>query len=660
MFAFRRDSCWNESGVCWIAVGRSLRKQMMSSSGTSHAGRQDLPQDGKPTAFTRVLGRPTLLGLLLVVAVVLAFGQIVSHEFIEYDDDIHIYRNPAFQPLTIESVAGFWKAPYEALYIPVAYTFFAVEVFLSPQNPVDAAGRWLSSTVFHAGSLLLHCICVLLVFVLLRRLIENDIASCVGSLIFALHPLQVESVSWISETRGLLCTAFGLSALWFYLRFHDAMEEKPAIQNSVSHNVANYSLATAMFTLALLSKPSAVSIPLVAAVIDIGLLRRPWRSSAAALTPWLGLALVIIFVSRSQQPGVATPDASFMQRVLISGNSLLFYATKVVQPCDLSVIYDRPLDQSLQAKELGWSWVALLVLVGLVAATAGRRMGLVCLGVFAAALLPMLGVIPFDYQRLSTVADRYAYLAMLSPSLAVAALLARYSNRAMLIAATTVVLVLAWLSVQQTSHWESDATLFRYALKMNPNSAEIHTSLGNLAYREKDLSRAESHYRRALNIRPRHVFAGLVLSRNERWVEALQHFQVAIAERPDFADGHRSVGHALVRTEQHSAAADAYREALLISPNYKAVYEELGVTLLRLGRVRQAETHYRETIARYPQWAHAHANLAVALAQQGKYEEAANHARRAIELDPTMSDARNTLKKVEGILQDHRTSTPIP
>lgn len=634
----------------------------MSSSGTNHTGRQDLSHDGKPTAFARLLGRPTLLGLLLAIAVVLAFGQIVSHEFIEYDDDIHIYRNPAFQPLTIESVAGFWKAPYEALYIPVAYTFFAAEVFLSPQNPVDAAGRWLSPTVFHAGSLLLHGICVLLVFVLLRRLIENDIAACVGSLIFALHPLQVESVSWISETRGLLSTAFGLSALWFYLRFRDAMEENPAIQNSVSHNVVNYSIATAMFTLALLSKPSAVSIPLVAAVIDIGLLRRAWRTSTAALAPWLGLALVIIFVSRSQQPGVATPDASFMQRVLISGDSLLFYATKVVLPFNLSVIYDRPLDQLLQSEGLGWSWVALLVLVGLVAVTAGRRMGLVCLGVFAAALLPMLGLIPFDYQRLSTVADRYAYLAMLGPSLAVAALLARYSNRAMLIVATTVVLVLAWLCVQQTAHWESDATLFRYAFKRNPNSAEIHTSLGNLAYREEDLSLAESHYRQALNIRPRHVFAnrnlGLVLSRNERWDEALQHFQVAIAERPDFADGHRSVGHALVQTQQLAGAADAYLKALLISPNYKAIYEELGVTLLRLGRVREAETHYRETIARYPNWAHAHANLAVALAQQGKYEEAANHSRRAIELDPTMLDAWNTLEKVEGILRGQGVSSP--
>lgn len=629
---------------------------MAGSSDTISTEGHDVPSD-------RSCGsRPILFALLLVVAVLITFGQILSHEFVEYDDDINIYRNPAFRPLTLAGVVSFWQAPYEALYIPVAYTFFAAEVLISPQVSVDTAGRWLSPTIFHAGSLVLHSVCVLLVFVLLKRFIVNDLAACFGSLLFALHPLQVESVAWISETRGLLSTAFGLSALWYYFRFGDTLQNNPDTQRSVSRGVANYGLATALFALALLSKPSAVAVALVAAVLDIGLLRRSWRISVAALAPWFALALVTIVVSKDQQPGVATPDTTIVQRVLISGDSLLFYGTKLLAPLNLAPIYDRPLDELLETKTLGWSWLAIPVLMGMLSVLPGRRMGFVCLGVFVAALVPVLGLVPYDYQRLSTVADRYVYLAMLGPSLAVAAALAKLSPRVMTVVATPVALALAWLSYQQSAHWESDATLFQYALANNPNSAEIHSSLGNLAYREDDLAGAESHYRQALNIRPRHVFAnrnlGLVLSRNGLWEDALRHFQVAIDERPDFADGYRSVGHALLQTEQLDAAAEAFRKAIRITPNYKAVYEELGVTLLRLGQVREAETHYRETLARFPDWAHAHANLAVALAQQGEYAEAANHARRAIELDPTMSDARDTLQKVQKLLRGRQTSPP--
>ncbi|MEQ9379232.1 MAG: tetratricopeptide repeat protein [Pirellulales bacterium] len=589
--------------------------------------------------------------MLLVAVVLLVFGQVLSHEFVEYDDDINVYRNPAFQPVTLEHVADLWRRPYEALYIPVTYTYFAVEVLLSPSTPIDAAGRALSPVVFHAGSIFLHCLCALLVFGLLRILVHHDAAAFLGSLLFALHPLQVESVAWISETKGLLSTAFGIAAVWFYLRFRESSQREAEGEGSASEHFVPYVAASICFLLALLSKPAAVAIPIMAFILDVGLLRRSWKTSVLALLPWLLLAGAIVIVSKTQQPGADLQTITMTQRVCIAGDSLAFYLGKFIAPWGLTPIYDRPLDDRLATTGLCWWWLVPLAFVVVVALLPGRRLGLVCIALFVVALLPVLGFIPFDYQRLSTVADRYVYLAMFAPALAVAAIIAAFPNRLMYTCAAILLLTLAGLSFDQSSHWQNDATLFSYALSQNPNSAEMHNSLGNLAYREEDLAGAESHFRQALQIRPQQHFAhrnlGQVLSRRGRWDEAIKHYRQAIAARPDFADAHRSLGQAFVHTNQLAAAVDEYRETLRILPGYREVYEELGVTLLNLGRPSEAEAHYRQAAARFPNWAHAHANLAVALAQQGKLAEAAQQARRAIELDPTMSDARDTLEKIE-------------
>ncbi|KKK60119.1 hypothetical protein LCGC14_3027550, partial [marine sediment metagenome] len=159
--------------------------------------------------------------------------------------------------------------------------------------------------VFHTGSLLLHVACVLLVFVILRKLFKHDKAACAGTLLFGLHPVQVESVVWISETRGLLCAMFSLLAVWQYLN-HTARdrpsENKFADGTSSRPAIIPYCVATACFAAALLCKPAAVAVPLIVVALDWGLLRRPWRRVVLAVTPWLVLAAGWVVLTKQLQP----------------------------------------------------------------------------------------------------------------------------------------------------------------------------------------------------------------------------------------------------------------------------------------------------------------------------------------------------------------------
>jgi tetratricopeptide (TPR) repeat protein len=598
---------------------------------------------------------------LLLLATVVVFGRTLTHEFIEYDDDVNVYLNPGYNPLTAEGVARFWREPYSGLYIPVTYTFFAAEALLSPRTPPDVAGRDMTPAIFHAGNLALHCVVVLLVFALIRRLVPGVAAAGIGALLFAVHPLQVESVAWITETRGLLCAAFGFAALLLYLPRNEAGEgEAEGRASPRPTRRLRYAGATLCLVLALLSKPVAASIPILAAIIALGLLRRPWQQTALTLAPWMALAIAAALVTKGQQPATTLPPAGLVDRLCVAGDSLVFYASKVVAPLHVAPMYDRPLDQRLSDGAACWSWLVVALGAALVVLLMGwrdaknharRRMALVAIALFAAALAPQLGLVTFEYQRISTVADRYAYLALLGPALGVAALMDGLRSRAAYGAAALLIVGLGAASFAMTSHWQNDETFFAFALAQNPRSADAHNGLGNIAYRAGDTATAEGHYREALALRPDHATAhrnlGLVLARRGEWAAAAGEFQRAVDARPNFADAYRSLGQARLRMDEPDAAVEAFRHALAILPDSRTATAELGVTLLKLGRFADAEAHYRAATARFPDWPGAHVNLAVALAQQDRYAEAAAEARRAVALAPAMPEARDTLEKIQ-------------
>ena len=598
-------------------------------------------------------------GLLLVVAGLLVFGQIRDFDFVQWDDHDHLHENPHLQ--RDGDLRRLWQEPVHRLYIPVSYSFFALEAWISragqdPQSPGDG----LDASVFHLGSLALHLACALLVLALLRRLRLSTGAALAGALLFALHPVQVESVAWISETRGLLASLLSLLALLGYVSFVRPPAEAGRTRPSLS-----YLLATLAFVLALLAKPSAVALPLLAWVLDAGLLRRKPVRAAAALLPWVVLAGLAAWYTKTLQPDESVAFVTpLWARPLIAGESLTFYLGKLVWPWPLAPDYGHTPESVLWGV---WVWLAWLVpaaLVLLACRGRDRRVWLTALGLFAAGVLPVLGWLPFRFQMFSTTADRYLYLSMLGPALAAGHLLVRWPRPIPVAGLSLVLLALAARSGFQTSTWRDSHTLFTHTLAVQPRSFPAHNNLCIVEFDEGSAeegrgqpARARIHYEKAadhgqqaLEIWPRdpgaHTNLARALERLGRGPEAEGHYVRALALDPRLYQAHNNLGELYLRRSQPRIAQDHFERALRIRDDLSRVHCNLGLAHHLQGRSPEAIESLSEALRLEPELAVAHLRMGIILGQQGAKARARAHLNEALRLQPGWRLAEQALAEL--------------
>jgi tetratricopeptide (TPR) repeat protein len=584
-----------------------------------------------------------LLAGMLVLVMGAVYGSVYSFEFLDWDDGKHIVDNRRVNPPSADGLRLTWQKPYWGLYVPLSYTFFSVEAAIARQPAAEGPGSEANPAVFHLGNLALHIGCVLLVFALLRRLFTNDLAAFGGALLFGLHPLQVESVAWISETRGLLCAFFSLLAIFDYVRWRDPNCDSPA------HKY--YASATLALLAALLCKPVAVAVPLVVGVLAIGLLRQKLSSAAIALTPWFVIALVFVVITKHLQPDeqIATV-APYWARPLLVGDALTFYLCKLVAPLWLVTDYGRTPTIVMS----GWTmYVAFLVPLALVAGLSflkSRRIWLVCLGIFACWLLPVLGLIPFKYQQISTVADRYVYLSMLGPALALGWYLSRPRSRAALGIVAAVLCLLAGLSFQQTSHWRNTRTLLANVLAVNPKSVVGQQLTGYLLAQEGKHAEALKWYRQAMLNHPDHevlhlntVVSLAALGHDD---EALAAARRAVERIPRNPLLQWKLAELLARRGEVKAGVERYEKALQIDPDCALAHLALGKLLQNDGQWDAAADHYRGAIASDPFFVQAYVNLGTVFEHEGKLYEAADCYLAALKIQPDWTVALFNLGNV--------------
>lgn len=582
--------------------------------------------------------------LLLFFVTVVVHGRVVRQSFLGYDDDINVTANPLLNPVTPRGTVAFWLNGYAGMYAPVTYTFFALEAWLAERPATPESLRHLDPLIFKLGNLFLHLGCVLGVFALLRTLNLSTGPAFFGAAFFSVHPLHAESVGWVTETKGLLCGLFSILALCSYVTF-TRTEGKRA--------VARGSLATFLFLLALLSKPAGVTVPLMALLLDVGMLQKPNRRSLALLSFWLALAAGFSLLAKRLQPdSVLGFVTSWSDRPLIAGDAVAFYLGKLVFPIHLAPDYGRSPAVALQSPAISFFWLIPVAITFALSFLRHRGIWLTAWGLFLAALIPVLGLVPFEFQDISTVADRYAYLALLGPSLALACWLSLVWRPWSLAISSLVLAVCGVLSMQQVGHWRSDEAIFSHTLRVNPRSVQALGGLGGIAYRQGKYSEAMELFLRVPAENPTLASTHLSRVRNNIGLthaglgnpeEAIRYFQTSIEENPNNADVHNNLGLVLESQGRLEDAIKAFRRAVKINGNSSVSRYNLARLLKQVGKETDAARQFRLAFQLQPDLFQARSQYGEILFRQGKTEEAIRQLRLSLRLNPRFAEAHHYL-----------------
>ena len=589
--------------------------------------------------------------LSLIALVLIVFWPVAGFDFLSYDDGFNITNNWRVTRFSLANLLFFWKGPYENLYIPITYNLWSILARLSEFGSA-AKGGVPDPLLFHAVNLLLHSTSALVVLVLLRSLGVGGWAGWGAALVFALHPVQVEAVAWVTGLKDLLSGLFTLVAIWQYTVYARAG------QGRHGHRAGPYTLTSLSLALAMLAKPGAVVTPLLLLIIGRLLLERGWRQLFLEITPLLVLVLPVVMVTKFAQPDTRhawQPD--LWQRVLVSGDTLSFYLAKLVLPWSLGPDYGRTPELVLGRGPLLYLTACLPVAVLGASWRVGRKWLAAAL-LFACALLPVSGLILFDFQNISTVADRYLYVAMLGPALASGWGLARWRTRPARLVFLVLVTLLSAKAFVLVWTWKDSTVFNSHAVRINPRSWVAYNNLG-IAEADQGRDReALAAFTASLAANPGYAEAennlGALYHKLKRDREATTHLQKALDLDPgSFKAAFHLAEIANTRAAQGEAIA-YYQKALAAKPDFIEAYNNLGLLLLEDKRPGEALALFRQAVDSCPEHPMLYYNLARSYAELGRREESIAALLKAATVDPTFAPAYRQLGIATGqIVVEH-------
>lgn len=556
----------------------------------------------------------------------LRFGLVI------WDDPVNITDNPYVKPFSFAKLKYLWLHPYGDLYVPLVYTTFALEILAS------GARAWL----FHFNNALLHAASSALVFAIVRRYVPSLAAAALGALVFALHPIQVEAVAWVTGRKDVLSGCLALLAVWQYQRWRGGAGRLA------------YAAALLSFVLSLLAKPAAVAVPFILAGMDLFGEKKSLRQSALALAPWLALAALWSVLTSRAQP--VTRPVELWLRPFVAGDAILFYLRKILWPTGLAPVYGRM--PWWLTRMPAW-WLGFLACLGACAwLWKVRGMPLLCASIFVAGLLPVLGLKQFRYQNYSTVADRYVYVSMLGVSLALAAGASKLlesrkaglacTRRALPAGAVIVFLTLGALSVRQQLFWKDSQSVTDRCLEIGPQNSAAHSNKALLYVDQGRLDDAIAEYKKALqSLDHADIYnnLGFALSQKGDYAGAIDAYHNALARQPDMVSSHDGLARTYMAMSQLAKAVPEFEAALATEPDRHASRINLGLALAQLGRHEEALPHYQMALKAQPE-AQVYAFLSDSLLQLGRTGEAQAALQKAVQLDPNHPEVRAMLRKL--------------
>jgi tetratricopeptide (TPR) repeat protein len=596
--------------------------------------------------------------LILAVITLLAY-QPAWHGGLLWDDDAHV---GAPELRTLDGLRRIWLVPRTTQqFYPVLHTSFWLQQRLLGD----------STTGYHFVNILLHIGCVVLVLKILRFL--RVPGAELAAIIFALHPVNVETVAWISERKNTLSGLFGLAATLAYLRFDLSREIEVSLRDSSTslHSARNderhrsgriYVFAIGLFVFGLLSKTAIVTLPLAWLAIlwwKRGAISR--RRDVVPLVPFVFLSAAAgLMTSWVESGNIAYKtrllDLSLLDRCLIAGKAFWFQLSKLFWPSDLMFVYPRwNINAGVWSQYLFPIGVAALLVI-LWSLRRWSRAPLAGVLVYILLLLPSLGFLNIYFFIYSFVADHWQYLACLgiiTPCASGIVLLAERRNRwrAWLEPGVTLVIggVLFVLTSHQSRMYGDIETLYRTTIARNPTCWMAQVNLGNILYKADRVPEAMELFKQASAFRPAvaHYSLGNALIEKGRTSEAMEEYRLALRIDPDYVEAHNNLGNALLLTGEVSQAIDQYEQALRTDRYNAEAHSNLGNALVHVGRASEAIEHFQKTLRMTPNSASAHNNLGAALAQIGRISEGIAEFKTALRIDPGYIDARNNLAKLQ-------------
>jgi Tfp pilus assembly protein PilF len=552
--------------------------------------------------------------LLLLLVTYAVYWQAIGHPFVEFDDGQYVFENERVQAgLTRDGVAWAFTTTFVANWHPLTWLSHMLDCQLYGLNP---GGHHLTSILFHIAN-------TALLFLVLKRTTGAQWRSLFVAALFAIHPLHVESVVWVSERKDVLSGFFWMLTLWAYVRY----AERPS-------SLGSYLLVLLCLGLGLMAKPMLVTLPFVLLLLDFWPLGRFRDGRSERLIDWsrarrLILEKLPLFVMAGvssvatlliQRASGATTDLEVLPFDLQIGNSLLAYMGyigKTIWPVGLGVFYPHP-REAVSPLMVMVAAVFLITVCVLVIRTA-RTHPYLAVGWlwYMGTLVPVIGLVQVGGQ---SMADRYTYLPLIGLFIIAAwglpELVERFSHRRVLLSAvaTPLLVVFAVLAWFQVTRWKDSVSLFEHTVRVTSDNYRIHYNLGVVLERRGELDDAIMHYSEAIRIRPHYVSANF------------------------------NLGNALAKQGKLDHAFARLSEAVRLKPDLREARLNLGATLARQGKLDEAIAQYAEILQLHPDFSEARVNLGASLAVQGRREEAIAHFSEVLRVEPDHPRARLLLQ----------------
>jgi len=597
--------------------------------------------------------RNVSLTFLIFILPLTVYWQVKNFDFINYDDPTYVYKNAKIQQgLTVSNIKWSFTAIVSGNWHPITVLSHMADCQLYGLNPGN----------HHLTNVFLHLANTFLLFFILWKMTGREYESAFVAALFALHPLHVESVAWISERKDVLSTFFLLLTIWSYIKY---IEEKTFYR---------YLIICLFFIMGLMAKPMLVTLPFVLLLLDLWPLERiDFRSSEKSLTlkrgtktnspfilnfyflfrdnfllvyekiPLFALTIsscVITFLSQQSAGAIKSFNHfPFQVRFFNAVVSYTKYITKMIWPSNMAIFY--PYTEMFSVWQITISFI-LLFLISIIAVRLLKGHPYFIVGWFwyLGTLIPVIGLIQVGGQAL---ADRYTYIPFIGLSIIISwggyELFKKWRLKnfgiGLALLSITIFTVITW---NQIRYWRNNTLLYNHTIEVTDNNFIAHHNLGNSLVNQDKIPEAIYNYKKTIQIKPdlaeAHNNLGAALEKILNLKEAIKYYSMALNIQPDYAEAHNNIGNLFRKTGQIEQAIRHLSRALILKPNYAEAHNNIGNVLELNGKTKQAIEHYQKALKIKPDFAVVHNNLGATLMRNKQTDDALYHYNKALQLNP--------------------------